>query len=87
MDRQTLFHASLAVYGALFVVDTLLAALAGEFTLTHGGTGAAATLVLVGAVYGLANPERAGDATDSWLAYLAAVGAFLVAVGVVPTWF
>jgi len=82
MNRPNLFHGSMAVYGAVIGLDTVLSVLAAGLTLTRGGTIVASALVLGAGLYGLKEPDRSSSVSDSWLAYLVAAGAVLVVLSV-----
>ena len=82
MNRPDLFHGSMAVYGAVIGLDTVLSLLATGLTLTRGGTVVASALILGAGLYGLKEPDRSSALSDSWLAYLMAAGAVLVALSV-----
>jgi hypothetical protein len=83
MDRQTLVYGSFAVYSAVFLLDSLLAALRGEVTLSVVGTAIASVFVLGASVYALVTPERDSVIADSRVTYLfVALAAVVVAITV-----
>ncbi|MFD1585862.1 hypothetical protein ACFR9U_02615 [Halorientalis brevis] len=83
MDRSTLFNGSLALYGAVTVVDSAISVRETGLTPVTGIAVVASALILIGGLYGLRRQDQAGDATDSWLAYLMAGAVLLYGLGVV----
>ncbi|MFB6143576.1 MAG: hypothetical protein ABEJ30_09575 [Halorientalis sp.] len=86
MDRPTLFHASMVVYGLAIGLDTLVQGYLLGVTPVRAVVVVASAFVLVSGAYGLSEPERTSDLSDSWLAYLMAAGAALVVGSVALTY-
>ncbi|WP_136717321.1 hypothetical protein [Halorientalis salina] len=83
MDRATLFYGALALYGIASAADAVVTVLSASLTVATGAPALAGLVVFGAGLYGLARPGQRGDAADSWLAYLVAVGALFAIVGLV----
>ena len=86
MNAQKLYLVSLAAFGVVSIVDTVLAVLAGPTTIDWI-TGGVGVLVLIAALAGFANPEESGAPTESGpLLWIVVVGASLFVLTTVATW-
>ena len=86
MDVRHLYLASLATFGVVSIVDTLLS-LGGGPTAVDVVIGAAGLLILGAAVRGFKNPERSGAPEEPGLIlYLVVGGTLLYLASTVVTW-